>query len=73
MYEPYVNAMAGYMFMRLPHWIPPAQVIDNWQTSAWERNPNAFASSPAEARSNAEMAAEREAVAYQSLPFDLFY
>jgi hypothetical protein len=71
MYEPYVNAMGGYMFMRLPHWIPPAEVIDNWQTSAWERNPNAFASSPAEARP--VEGDGRAAVAYQSLPFDLFY
>ncbi|MDX6694686.1 MAG: hypothetical protein QOF02_2289 [Blastocatellia bacterium] len=71
MYEPYVNAIGSYMFMRLPDWIPPSEVIDNWQTSAWERNPNAFASSPAEARP-----AEgdgRAVSAYQSLPFDLFY
>ena len=71
MYEPYVNAMSNYMFMRLPHWIPPAEVIDNWQTSAWERNPNAFASSPAEAR-RAD-ADDLEAATYKPLPFDLFY
>lgn len=70
MYEPYVNALSQYMFMRLPHWIPPAEVIDNWQTSAWERNPNAFASSPIETHHHED---EREAVAYQPLPFDLFY
>jgi hypothetical protein len=70
MYEPYVNSMSEYLFMRLPHWIPPAAVIDNWQTSAWERNPNAFASSPVEAHDHTD---NREAVAYQPLPFDLFY
>ncbi len=71
MYEPYVNAMSDYMFMRLPHWIPPTEVIDNWQTSAWERNPNAFASSPAEALPPPDArAAPGE---YRSLPFDLFY
>lgn len=71
MYEPYVNAMSDYLFMRLPHWIPPAEVIDNWQTSAWERNPNAFASSPAEVLPAG--ADGSESVAYQPLPFDLFY
>ncbi|HEY0407777.1 MAG TPA: potassium channel family protein [Pyrinomonadaceae bacterium] len=71
MYEPYVNAIGSYLFMRLPDWIPPAEVIDNWQTSAWERNPNAFASSPAEARP--VEGDGRAAQAYQSLPFDLFY
>jgi hypothetical protein len=73
MYEPYVNAMAEYMFMRLPHWIPPAEVVDNWQTSAWERNPNAFASSPAETRDASANGDEHAAAPYQPLPFDLFY
>lgn len=71
MYEPYVYAMSGYLFMRLPHWIPPSDVIDNWQTSAWERNPNAFASSPLEARPVDEDGSET--TVYQPLPFDLFY
>lgn len=71
MYEPYVNALGDYMFMRLPHWIPPAVVIDNWQTSAWERNPNAFASTPVEASPTQDDV--REATAYEPLPFDLFY
>jgi hypothetical protein len=71
MYEPYVNAMSAYMFMRLPHWIPPAEVIDNWQTSAWERNPNAFASSPAEAPRAEDL--RPAAGDYGRLPFDLFY
>lgn len=71
MYEPYVNALGEYMFMRVPHWIPPATVIDNWQTSAWERNPNAFASTPVEV--NPVEDDVREATAYEPLPFDLFY
>jgi ion channel len=50
MYEPYVNSMAEYLFMRLPPWIHPGNVMDNWQTSAWERNPTVFASSPVEVR-----------------------
>jgi hypothetical protein len=44
MYEPYVNSMAEYLFMRLPPWIHPGNVMDNWQTSAWERNASVFAS-----------------------------
>lgn len=47
MYEPYVNSMAEYLFMRLPPWMHPGSAMDNWQTSAWERNPTVFASSPA--------------------------
>ncbi len=46
MYEPYINSMAEYLFMRLPPWIHPGNAMDNWQTSAWERNPTVFASSP---------------------------
>jgi hypothetical protein len=46
MYEPYVNAMAESLFMRLPPWIHTGNAMDNWQTSAWERNPAVFASSP---------------------------
>jgi hypothetical protein len=72
MYEPYVNAIGDYMFMRLPHWIAPTGVMDNWQTSAWERNPNAFASSPAEATLT-DADDNRAVLQYQPLPFDLFY
>ncbi|HKQ50831.1 MAG TPA: potassium channel family protein, partial [Pyrinomonadaceae bacterium] len=46
MYEPYVNSMAENLFMRVPPWVHPGNVMDNWQTSAWERNPAVFASSP---------------------------
>ena len=47
MYEPYVNSMAQFLFMTLPPWIHEGNAMDNWQTSAWERNPMVFASSPA--------------------------
>lgn len=50
MYEPYINSMAEYLFMRLPPWIHQGNAMDNWQTSAWERNPTVFASSPAPER-----------------------
>src|SRR5438067_1989183 len=50
MYEPYVNSMAKFLFMSLPPWIHPGNAMDNWQTSAWERNPQVFASSPVPAR-----------------------
>src|SRR5947199_3606425 len=50
MYEPYVNSMAWFLFMNLPPWIHPGNAMDNWQTSAWERNPTVFASSPAPAQ-----------------------
>jgi hypothetical protein len=50
MYEPYVNSMAQFLFMNLPPWIHQSNPMDNWQTSAWERNPMVFASSPAETR-----------------------
>ena len=37
MYEPYLNAMAEYLILELPGWLPREGVPDNWQTSAWER------------------------------------
>jgi hypothetical protein len=35
-YEPYVNALADYLFVALPPWLPPAEAADDWQTSVWE-------------------------------------
>lgn len=52
MYEPYVNSMAQFLFMTLPPWMHPGNAMDNWQTSAWERNPMVFASSPAPVRAD---------------------
>lgn len=36
MYEPYVQALAGYLRFALPGWLPSQRLRDNWQTSAWE-------------------------------------
>jgi hypothetical protein len=37
LYEPYVHALADYLLLELPPWVPREGVPDNWQTSAWER------------------------------------
>jgi Ion channel len=34
-YEPYVIAMAKYLLMPLPGWLPEEVTADDWQTSAW--------------------------------------
>jgi hypothetical protein len=46
MYEPYVNALADYLLMPIPAWIPSAEAFDSWQTSAWGRISAADAASP---------------------------
>lgn len=43
MYEPYVASLAAHLAMPLPPWIHARDEVDNWQTSAWERNPRAVA------------------------------
>ena len=35
MYEPYLNALANYLRLDVPPWIPEAYHQDNWQTSPW--------------------------------------
>jgi hypothetical protein len=45
-YEPYVNALANFLFLTIPAWIPPPGTLDNWQTSAWGRISSGNASSP---------------------------
>jgi Ion channel len=35
MYEPYVYALATYLNLTLPPWIPQKKGKDNWQTTAW--------------------------------------
>ncbi len=35
MYEPYVHALAHYLRLAVPPWIPESGRLDNWQTSAW--------------------------------------
>jgi hypothetical protein len=37
MYEPYLQALAGFLAMELPPWILAKEVTDNWRTSAWGR------------------------------------
>ena len=38
MYEPYLFALAEYLSLSLPPWIPTTKVKDNWQTTAWGRS-----------------------------------
>jgi hypothetical protein len=45
MYEPYVNALALYLYVDLPPWILAKEGMDNWKTSAWGRI-SGFAESP---------------------------
>ena len=37
MYEPYVEALSGYLALPLPPWVRERDRPDNWQTSAWDR------------------------------------
>ena len=37
MYEPYVQALAQFLYMDLPPWILAKESSDNWKTSAWGR------------------------------------
>ncbi len=37
MYEPYLQALARYLFVELPPWILAAHITDDWKTSAWGR------------------------------------
>jgi hypothetical protein len=38
MYEPYLFALADYLNLSLPPWIPASHGKDNWQTTAWGRS-----------------------------------
>ena len=38
MYEPYLFALAEYLGLSLPPWIPSKKSKDNWQTTAWGRS-----------------------------------
>jgi Ion channel len=38
MYEPYLYALAEYLSLSLPPWIPSKKGKDNWQTTAWGRS-----------------------------------
>jgi len=36
MYEPYAIGLAEDLIVDLPDWVPSDDMVDNWQTSAWE-------------------------------------
>ena len=42
MYEPYVMSLAAHLAMPLPPWVDGRASADNWQTSAFERNPQSL-------------------------------
>ncbi len=46
---PYVISLAAHLAMPLPPWIHEKDAVDNWQTSAWERNPRQVAETVANA------------------------
>jgi hypothetical protein len=37
MYEPYLHALARYLYVELPPWILDSRITENWKTSAWGR------------------------------------
>jgi Ion channel len=37
MYEPYLHALARYLFVELPPWILASEITENWKTTAWGR------------------------------------
>ena len=37
MYEPFVNALAAYLLMPLPGWMPAADATEDWKTTAWDQ------------------------------------
>ncbi|HTK07037.1 MAG TPA: potassium channel family protein [Ktedonobacteraceae bacterium] len=36
LYEPFLASLADHLLMTLPGWIPEADQVDDWQTSAWD-------------------------------------
>jgi hypothetical protein len=42
LYEPYVDALSRVLQLALPRWLPADVPLDNWQTSAWDRNDHFF-------------------------------
>jgi len=62
MYEPYVTSLAEHLAMPLPPWIQAKDVVDNWQTSAWERNPRQIAETVANACQRVQAAPSKSAV-----------
>jgi hypothetical protein len=48
MYEPYLQALAAYLYMDLPPWMLAKEIVDNWRTSAWGRISGLAATRPAD-------------------------
>jgi hypothetical protein len=46
MYEPYMQALAAYLYVDLPPWILAQEIMDNWRTSAWGRISGLAAAGP---------------------------
>lgn len=61
MYEPYVASLAEHLAMPLSPWIHERDAVDNWQTSAWERNPRTVAKTVAHACQQAREAKSKTA------------
>jgi hypothetical protein len=47
LYEPFVNALAGYFLFELPPFQPEKPPVDNWQTTAWTRRSPGLGGLPA--------------------------
>jgi hypothetical protein len=39
LYEPYVIAIGGWLRFEVPPWIPKKDAVDDWQTTAWQHDP----------------------------------
>jgi hypothetical protein len=37
MYEPYLHALARFLYVELPPWILSSEITENWKTTAWGR------------------------------------
>ncbi len=59
-YEPYVNALAAYLLMKLPPWAQDGVAVDNWQTSAWEKRSKDSATTSTTASALGSEAVKRE-------------
>ena len=42
MYEPFVGALAQFLFLTLPPFVREQEAVDNWQTTAWTRRAPGF-------------------------------
>jgi Ion channel len=42
MYEPFVSALAHFLFLTLPPFVREQNAVDNWQTTAWTRRAPGF-------------------------------